>query len=141
MADYKYDSREAQFLIGAFAERAHPSTAERKDAAPKLLQDFITLVKETGCFVGGHGNTIDVMVGTAAATVTYDQRTGDIFVAQQGGQPTPVQLVYDRGAKKLRSMQPDKFLVPVPGEPVPYRSALAELVYATITMMQAGPAQ
>ena len=137
MPKSKYVSEEAICLLGEYAERIRPSTKEYVNEADELVVEALaSLMKERGFSddpIPGKRD-VEFMMANRRATVSI-QRDG-IYVIPHLGKATMVPLVYDRGTKTLRSTKVDPYRTPVPGEPIRYRSALAELVEATIAALE-----
>jgi hypothetical protein len=140
-----YDQQEARRLLGDFASDGASHSADRTAAARALLDEFVALVKELG------GNVRDVtarqkgMIPSvdAAVMVALHSPEWGVLVRLMGehlslthgkneafagaSATTLDDFLYNPSTKRLEGKEIEKEIVPVPGELLRRRSALAVL--------------
>lgn len=85
-------------------------------------------------------NELVVSLSPARLYVSYMRENG-VRVARYGeeSEGAEVPLDYDREQECFVSREPERFRTPIPGEPVPRRTAIAVLIEAIIAAANKGP--
>jgi hypothetical protein len=135
VSDAPYDTREAIDLLACAAEADQPDRRGKRAAARALLDALLVLSgKTTAQITKIERREPVVQIGIGAHYIWIMQGENDgLIVVSRGSERTAVEGIrYNPVTKKFEGEAHDPRVTPIPGEPLPRRSALAVVIEAAL---------
>jgi hypothetical protein len=134
-----YDAREARDILGRSSvgsDATHVQNA-RNAASHQLVHQFAQLEEIPGIAIKelADGRARCMAYGLHSVDVFVEDREVTIARAPRSASKQRVDLVFNRATNMLEGRDFDRTVCPVPGQPLPRRSALAVLAEAVLALM------